>query len=298
MNSRFLAGVAAATLAAFVGSDSLIDGAQSLTIPSLCVDGEACAALCRAHVEDGRTPEDFIQQAAYELGPQASTIQPAARQSEHAAADRPEERLRLDRDERHQPGDRRRAEPRLCSELDHWQGRRHRSRNLPGGRQLFRHPQPAAHRAVVGSADAVGGGRHQLSRRPRLGGGDRPQDRQGHQDDRPARRLQHVFHPRRALGDRRRRGQAAARVPRPAHNGAAGLHRRAALRRNQPRRLRARRVLRDLHLRIRRHAGQDRSRPPHARRHAAAFARPHPAGHPHRAPTARRSSSPTCSRTG
>ncbi len=74
MNSRFLAGVAAATLAVCIGSDSLIDGAQSLTIPSLCVDGELCAALCRAHVEDGRTPEDFIQRAAYELGPAAATF--------------------------------------------------------------------------------------------------------------------------------------------------------------------------------------------------------------------------------
>ena len=72
MNSRFLAGVAAATLAAVIGSDSLIDGAQSLTIPSLCVDGEACAALCSAHVEVGRTPEDFVQRAAYELGPPAA----------------------------------------------------------------------------------------------------------------------------------------------------------------------------------------------------------------------------------
>ena len=74
MNSRFLAGVAAATLAVCIGSDSLTDGAQSLTIPSLCVDGEVCAALCRAHVEDGRTPDDFIQKAAYELGPATTTF--------------------------------------------------------------------------------------------------------------------------------------------------------------------------------------------------------------------------------
>jgi DNA-binding beta-propeller fold protein YncE len=73
MNSRFLVGVAVATLAC-IGSDSLIDGAQSLTIPSLCVDGEACAALCSAHVEVERTPQDFVQRAAYELGPAATSF--------------------------------------------------------------------------------------------------------------------------------------------------------------------------------------------------------------------------------
>ena len=74
MNSRFLAGVAAATLAAFIGSDSLIDGAQSLTIPTYCVGGEQCAALCRALSRSAATPEDFIQRASYELGAAGASI--------------------------------------------------------------------------------------------------------------------------------------------------------------------------------------------------------------------------------
>ena len=43
---------------------------------------------------------------------------------------------------------------------------------------------------------------------------DRPEDRQARQGDRRARFLQHLFHPRRQIGDRRRRGDAAARIPR------------------------------------------------------------------------------------
>ena len=58
MISRFLAGAAVATLAAFIGSDSLVGTAQSLTIPTYCVSGEQCAALCRDAIEVGRTPDD------------------------------------------------------------------------------------------------------------------------------------------------------------------------------------------------------------------------------------------------
>ena len=76
MNSRFLTGVAAAALCAFVGSDSLIDSARSLTIPTYCVSGEQCAALCRGLVEVGSTPQDFVQRASYEL---ARPILPACR---------------------------------------------------------------------------------------------------------------------------------------------------------------------------------------------------------------------------
>ncbi|HEY1943339.1 MAG TPA: YncE family protein [Roseiarcus sp.] len=68
MFSRFLTGAAVATLAAFIGSDSIIGSAQSLTIPTYCVEGEQCAALCRNLVEVGQTPQDFIQRASYELG--------------------------------------------------------------------------------------------------------------------------------------------------------------------------------------------------------------------------------------
>jgi DNA-binding beta-propeller fold protein YncE len=65
---RFLTGAAVATLAAFIGSDSLIGSAKSLTIPTYCVEGEQCAALCRNLVEVGQTPQDFIQRASYDLG--------------------------------------------------------------------------------------------------------------------------------------------------------------------------------------------------------------------------------------
>ena len=61
------------------------------------------------------------------------------------------------------------------------------------------------------------------------------------------------------------------------------LHRRAGMRRHQSRRFFARRLLRDLHLRVQRQARQDRSRPSQARRHAATVAQAHPAGHPRRA---------------
>ncbi len=68
MISRFLTGAAAAALTALIGSDSLVDSAQSLTIPSYCVSGGQCASLCHGLVEVGRTPQDFIRRASYELG--------------------------------------------------------------------------------------------------------------------------------------------------------------------------------------------------------------------------------------
>jgi DNA-binding beta-propeller fold protein YncE len=68
MISRFLTGAATVALCAFIGSDSLVDSAQSLTIPTYCVSGEQCAALCRGLVEVGQTPDDFLQRASYELG--------------------------------------------------------------------------------------------------------------------------------------------------------------------------------------------------------------------------------------
>ena len=50
------------------GPSSIMESAQSLAIPSLCVDSEQCAALCRAKVEGGKTAQDFITQASYEYG--------------------------------------------------------------------------------------------------------------------------------------------------------------------------------------------------------------------------------------
>ena len=63
---------------AFIGSDSLIGPAQSLTIQSLCLEGEPCVQFCHAVFEVGSSAEDFIQRAAYELGvPATITLPPA-----------------------------------------------------------------------------------------------------------------------------------------------------------------------------------------------------------------------------
>jgi DNA-binding beta-propeller fold protein YncE len=78
MNPRFLTGVAAAALCAFIGSDSLIDSAQSLTIPTPCAHGEFCASLCGGLAEVGKTPQDFIERAAYDLGAPGFTNLPPA----------------------------------------------------------------------------------------------------------------------------------------------------------------------------------------------------------------------------
>jgi DNA-binding beta-propeller fold protein YncE len=78
MNPRFLTGVAAAALCAFIGSDSLIDSAQSLTIPSFCAHGEFCASPCGGLVEVSKTPQDFIERASYDHGAPGFTNLPPA----------------------------------------------------------------------------------------------------------------------------------------------------------------------------------------------------------------------------
>jgi DNA-binding beta-propeller fold protein YncE len=66
------------TLTAGLGSDSALETAQSLTIPTACADAAQCAAFCRSVVEKGRTERDFIELAAYQLGPaQAMDLPPA-----------------------------------------------------------------------------------------------------------------------------------------------------------------------------------------------------------------------------
>ena len=230
------------------------------------------------------TPEDFIQRAAYELGPPAATFKlPPANMNMPPLVD-PKNVYSEIAAGKFSPATAGALQPRLRAQPHHRQGRRHRPRDVQGGRQLSS-PFPArstscrrgiCRRCGFRATSAI------AAATPRSLPIDPKTGKLG-QDDRRARRLQHVFHPRRPFGDRRRRGEAAAGVPRSADDGAAGLYRRAAVRRHQPRRFLARRLLRDLHLRVRRQARQDRPRPPHARRHAAALARPHPAGHPHRA---------------
>jgi DNA-binding beta-propeller fold protein YncE len=70
-------------LCAAAGSDCLTETAQSLPVTTYCVSAEQCAALCRRFVEHDRTGEDFIREAAFELGPpdtfhmgQANTAMP------------------------------------------------------------------------------------------------------------------------------------------------------------------------------------------------------------------------------
>ncbi|HLH49761.1 MAG TPA: YncE family protein [Roseiarcus sp.] len=53
---------------AVLGSDCLVGGAQSLPISTYCVTAGQCAELCRHLVEKGRTGQDFIRLAEYELG--------------------------------------------------------------------------------------------------------------------------------------------------------------------------------------------------------------------------------------
>jgi YVTN family beta-propeller protein len=56
-------------LFAALGSDCLLNDAQSLPISTYCVTADQCASLCRSFVEKNRTGEDFIQLASLELGP-------------------------------------------------------------------------------------------------------------------------------------------------------------------------------------------------------------------------------------
>jgi len=52
------------------------DAGQSFTIP--CADPALCAAVCRSTVEQGRSEADFLQLAAYQLGPEKPLDLPPA----------------------------------------------------------------------------------------------------------------------------------------------------------------------------------------------------------------------------
>ena len=188
----------------------------------------------------------------------------AASQPVYAGPRRPAQCLCRRRRRHVQSRRRRSAVAGLFAQSRDRKGRRHRSRDVLGHRQPSRYAESGAHRSVVGSPDALGFGGRERARRPWRGRADRSTDRQGRQSCRRPRFVQHLLHARRQIGDRRRRGDAAARVPRPAHDGAAGLRFHAPVRRDKPRRFFARRQLRDLHLRVQRFPRQDRSRPSHA----------------------------------
>ena len=162
---------------------------------------------------------------------------PAARQLVDAGAGRSAQRL-CRRWRRHvQSRCRRATVAGLFAEPRDRQGRRDRSGYVQGDRQPGRHAEPGAHCPVLGPADAMGFGGCQRARRPRRRRADRSEDRQGRQSGRRAEFLQHLFHARRQIGDRRRRSDAAARVPRSAYDGVARLRFNAPMRRDQSRRL-------------------------------------------------------------
>ena len=159
----------------------------------------------------------------------------------------------VQRDDRRQaePRGRRRPAARVRAAHPVERRLRDRSRDVPGDRQVQGGPQSAARGAVVGPAHAVG---REQRREHDQGQPDarRSEDRQGGQADPRRRSLQHVLHAGRQVGDRRRRGDEAARLPRPEDDGDAVLDRRAEVRGHQPRGLLDRRPLRDLHVRVHR----------------------------------------------
>ena len=247
--------------------------AQSFTIPTACTDAAQCAAFCRSVVEEGRTDSDFLQLAAYQLGPERPMDLPPANMSMPAPVDPKNVYAGTGAGM---------FSPAVAGHLY-----RVYSPNLITGKvdvidpetfkvieSLDRHSEPAAYRAVLGSADALGVGRHQLPRRPRRRHADRPEDRQARQGDRRARFLQPLFHPRRPssaimVAEAMRRLEFRD----PQSMALQGYIATPKVPGYQPRGLFPRRLLRDLHLRIRQCARQDRSRPPHARRACCRYRR-------------------------
>ena len=132
------------------------------------------------------------------------------------------------------------------------------------------------------------------ARRPRRRDADRPEDRQARRRRStcpiPTTCISPPTASRRSSSPRRCGGSNSA-IP---HTMALqGYIDDAEMRGHQPRRFLARRLLRDLHLRIQRRARQDRSRPSHARRDAAVVAPAISRRTSASRPTARPSSSPT-----
>ena len=80
-------GASALAISAFVASDSGVETAQSLTIPTVCADPAQCAAFCHGVSEQGRREGDFIALAAYQLGPAKAIDLPPANMSMPAQVD-------------------------------------------------------------------------------------------------------------------------------------------------------------------------------------------------------------------
>ena len=78
MRQRAGIGASILALAGVLGSDSALTTARSFTIPAACDDAAQCAAFCMSVVEEGRSDSDFVQLAAWQLGPpQAIDLPPA-----------------------------------------------------------------------------------------------------------------------------------------------------------------------------------------------------------------------------
>ncbi len=72
---------------AILGSDSALETAQSFTIPTACKDAAQCASFCSSVLEQGRSESDFLQLAAYQLGPEQAMDLPPANMSMPAPLD-------------------------------------------------------------------------------------------------------------------------------------------------------------------------------------------------------------------
>ncbi len=79
--------IGALALAAVLGPDSALETAQSFTVPTVCAEAASCAAFCRSVVEKGRTERDFLELAAFQLGPEKPIDLPPANLSMPAPVD-------------------------------------------------------------------------------------------------------------------------------------------------------------------------------------------------------------------
>ncbi len=87
MRKRGLIVASALALPAMLGADAGLRTAQSFTIPTVCTDAAQCASFCRSVVEEGRTDSDFLQLAAWQLGPEKPIDLPPANLSMPAPVD-------------------------------------------------------------------------------------------------------------------------------------------------------------------------------------------------------------------
>ena len=247
-----LAGVAAAAAIA-AGAGVEIRSAQSLTIPDACVLGAgACAEICHSLDDQSRTPADFIALASYQLGPEKPIDLPPANLTMPAPVD----------PQNVYAGDRRRAcsarrsraqlDAGLLAQPHHRPGRRHRPRDVQGGRQLFAIPS-AEHIVpswdlqtlwVSGDVSYRGGPAHVTPIDPKTGklGKAIPVPDSYNMYFTPDGRSAIIV------------AEAMRRLEfRDPHTmELQGYITTPALRRHQPRRFLARRLLRDLHLRVQR----------------------------------------------